>query len=127
MPGSGQAWPVHDVKISLCQFDEADEAIDCAKAGAEVKRAGSLFLDDNVEILAAFHAGLGGERFDFGKIAEILQAFLAGFYPHRVKYIAWRNQHFASDYLVLSPRVSGDGNALDVGALALINFKGEIN
>ena len=127
LSGTGQAWPVRDVKIPLRQLNKSDQTINRAESGTEVKRTGPLFLDQKVKVLASFYAGIDRKSVDLAEIAKILQALFARLYSHSVENITRRDQHFTSNHFVFRPRIARDIDAVDVGALALIDSIGEIN
>src|SRR5207244_7672544 len=109
------------------QLNKSDQAINRAESGTEVKRTGPLFLDQKVKVLASFYAGIDRKSVDLAEIAKILQALFARLYSHSVENITRRDQHFTSNHFVLRPRIARDIDAVDVGALALIDSISEIN
>ena len=127
LSATGQAWPVRDVKISLRQLNKSDQTIDRAESGAEVKRTGPLFLDQKVKVLASCYASIDRKSVDLAKITKIFQALFGRLYSHRVENITRRDRHFTANHLVFRPRIAGDINAVNVGALALIDSIGQID
>ncbi len=122
LPGSRKVRPVHDVEIALRQFDETNQAIDGAKAGAEIERSGPFFLDLDGEIFPAGYAGIFGISLNLRKVAQIIQALLRRFHAHAVEDVARSDQHFAPNHFIFGAGIAYDVDPLNERRPALLDL-----
>ena len=122
LAGPGKIRPVHDIEISLRHFDKTNQLIDRAEAGAEVERAGSLFLHLDDEVLASVYTRIFRIRFDLRKITEVIQPLFGRLDPDAIHDVAGRDQDFPADHFVFGAGISDNGDALHEGGPALLDL-----
>jgi len=124
---AGEVGPAGDVEISLGDFGEAEEAIDGAESGTEVKGSGAFFFDEDIEIFAAGDEGIGGVSIDLGEVVEVHEALLACVDANGIKDFAWSEGEFSADDLVFRSGVSGDVDVFEVALDAFFDIESDID
>src|ERR1017187_4700324 len=64
LAAAGEARPIEEIKITLGDFDETEQAVDGAESRAEGDRTGALLLQVDHQILAVWHIGRLGSCLD---------------------------------------------------------------
>src|SRR5213079_3235997 len=82
------------------------------ESSAEAKRAGSLLLHQNRKVFATGNVSIFWIRFDFRKVAQVLEAFLSRLHANRIKDLTWRDKNFAADDFVLRAGVTDNVDSL---------------
>ena len=127
LAASDEAGPAKNIEVCLLQFGKTDQAVDRAEAGAEVERTGALFLDDDIQILAARDHGVRRHGLDLREIVKVFETLAARVDQDRVIDVAGFDRQFAADHFVLGPRVALDVDEIEVGLRALVDAVGHVD
>ena len=119
--------PAENVEVRLLHFGETDEAVDRAEAGTEIERTGALFLDDDIEVLAAGNHGVGRDGLHLREIVEVFEALTADVDQGRIVDVAGEDGQLAADDAVFGPGVALDVDEVEVGLGAFVDAVGYID
>lgn len=120
LAGPGEVPWLEEIEVGLTDFDEADQTVDGAEAGADRHVAGVLLFDVDDEVLAVGNVGRLGLSLDLLEEVQALEPMFAQLDLDVVVSLAGGDGQFAADDFVLGLGVAPNLDLLDVGLILLV-------